>query len=55
VYVIIRVYNLEKKTIPDFAVYVDPWALYLARKLEFWASENYLVTRTELGNQSGLI
>jgi hypothetical protein len=46
---IIRVYNLEKETDPDFTAYVDPWNMYLARELNFLAVENYAVTPKELG------
>lgn len=44
VYVIIRVYNLEKESETGFTAYVDPWAMYLTRKLSFLARENYVVT-----------
>jgi hypothetical protein len=44
VYVVIRVYNLEKETEPGFTAYVDPWAMYLRSELSFLARENYAVT-----------
>jgi len=50
VYVVIRVYNLDKETNPDFTAYVGPWAMYLGRELNFLARENYSVTPKEQGN-----
>lgn len=47
VYVVIRVYNLDKETTPGFTIYVDPWAMYLARELDFLARENYSVIPKE--------
>lgn len=44
VYVVLRVYNLERETKPSFTAYVDPWAMYLARELNFLACETYSVT-----------
>ena len=49
-YIVIRIYNLDKETNPDFTAYVDPWAMYLARELNFLARENYSVTPKEQGN-----
>ncbi|KAF8854837.1 hypothetical protein BDZ45DRAFT_693078 [Acephala macrosclerotiorum] len=49
VYVVIRVYNLDNETSPSFTAYVDPWAMYLARELNFLACENYSVTPKEKG------
>jgi hypothetical protein len=48
--VIIRVYNLDQETSPDFTAYVDPWAMYLAGDLNFLAQENYSVTPRQPGN-----
>jgi hypothetical protein len=44
VYVVIRVFNLDRETNPGFTAYVDPWAMYLARELDFLAQDNYSVT-----------
>jgi hypothetical protein len=44
VYVVIRVFNLDRETNPGFAAYIDPWAMYLARELDFLAQDNYSVT-----------
>ena len=49
-YVVIRVYNLDKETMPGFTAYVDPWAMYLARELNLLARETYSVTPKEQGN-----
>ena len=43
-YVVIRVYSLDKEMSPGFIAYVDLWAMYLARELNFLARENYSVT-----------
>lgn len=40
---VIRVFNLERETKPSFTAYIDPWAMYLARKLDFLAEYTYLV------------
>lgn len=47
VYAIIRVYNLERETTPSFTAYIDPWAMYSARELNFLACEAYSVTPME--------
>lgn len=44
VYVVIRVFNLDRETNPGFKAYIDPWAMYLARELDFLAQDNYSVT-----------
>ncbi|KAH6668745.1 hypothetical protein B0J14DRAFT_518033 [Halenospora varia] len=44
VYVVIRVFNLDRETNPGFTAYVDPWAMYLARELDFLAQDIYSVT-----------
>ena len=44
VYVLIRVYNLERQIPPGFKAYMDPWAMYLERKLSFFARGDYAVT-----------
>jgi hypothetical protein len=44
VYVVVRVFNLDKETSPGFTAYVDPWAMYLARELDFLAQDIYSVT-----------
>ena len=44
VYVILRVYNLEKETAPGFTAYVDPWAMYMNQELSVMARENFMVT-----------
>jgi hypothetical protein len=44
VYVVIRVFNLDRETSPGFTAYVDPWAMYLDRELDFLAQDNYSVT-----------
>jgi hypothetical protein len=41
---VIRVYNLQKETKPEFTMYIDPWAMYLQRNLEFSATDKYAVT-----------
>jgi hypothetical protein len=44
VYVILRVYDLEKDTGPGFTAYVDPWAMYMNRQLSFMAQDVFVVT-----------
>lgn len=44
VYVVIRVYNLERQTAPGFAICVDPWGMYLRRQLNIVARGDYAVT-----------
>lgn len=45
IYVIFRVYDLQKTgSKPDFAIYVDPWAMHLEKRLLFRAWDKYSVT-----------
>ncbi|PMD48990.1 hypothetical protein L207DRAFT_505973 [Hyaloscypha variabilis F] len=44
VYVILRVYDLEKETSPGFTAYVDPWTMYMKRELNFMARDTFMVT-----------
>jgi hypothetical protein len=38
------VFGLDSDIKPGFTAYVDPWAMYLARELDFLAQDNYSVT-----------
>jgi hypothetical protein len=43
VYIVLRVYNLEKETDPGFTAYVDPWAMYMNWELSFMARDDFVV------------
>jgi hypothetical protein len=47
VYVVLRVYNLEKDNSPGFTAYVDPWAMYMNWELSFMARDDFMVTLNE--------
>lgn len=44
VYVVIRVYNLEKRIALGFKAFVDLWSLYLKRELNLFVRGDYAVT-----------
>ena len=45
VYVIFRVYDLQQiGSKPNFTIYVDPWAMYLEKRLLLRAWDKYMVT-----------
>ncbi|KAN0099174.1 hypothetical protein V8E51_012949 [Hyaloscypha variabilis] len=44
VYVVIRVYNLDRPMTPGFTVYLDPWAMYMKSELRLQAQGGYFVT-----------
>ena len=46
---VIRVYNVDKEMTPDFTAYIDPWALYISRELDFQAHDNYSITPKNQG------
>ena len=41
---VVRVFNLDRETSPGFTAYVDPWAMYMARELDFQAQDIFFVT-----------
>ena len=46
VYIVVRVYNLEKDTAPGFTMYLDPWSMYMNRELTFMARDIFIVSPT---------
>jgi hypothetical protein len=47
VYVLLRVYNLEKENLAGFTAYADSWAMYMNWELSFKAVDIFMVKPNE--------